>query len=215
MTRALEGTRIMTKEIPSLVSTFDDLTTEWSVNNGWELDNNTLYYETFFDLSGYELSDLTTLIDMIMLQDSNAYFLTNPFSDSIVRVIDVVSEERLSPDTVGTLATDGEYPGTSLSTHNYSQIKYCTVRGMIPQTDYTLTNLLTAAFGGSYGSASPTVASKLWVYRIVVVGGSDLSTQVVAIPATRFVMGATVVKEEDLPYLMRLKRSYELGTYGA
>lgn len=214
MSRALEGPRMMSKDIPSLVSSFDSLSGEWGVQNGWQLDNQTLYYESYYDLGGYELDDLTTLIDMIMLQDSGAYFLTAPGADSIVRVLDVVSEEKLSPDAVAQLSVNGEYPGTSQSTENYDQVKYCAVRGMIPQTDYTLQTLLGTAFAGSYGSSSPTTASKLWIYRIVLVGGTDLTGQVIAVPATRFIMGANVIKEEELPYMMRLKRSYELANNG-
>ena len=202
----------MTKDIPSLTTAFNAVTNVFDPINGWQRDTNgTIYYESFFDLSGYELDDLTTLIEMIQLQDSNAYFLQNPFSDSLVTVIDVVSEERLDPDTVSTLSAVGEYPGTSQSTHNFTQIKYCAVRGMVPQTDFQSASLLGNAFGGSYGSAAPTTASKLWVYRILRIAGTDLTGQVLAVPATRFMLAANIIKETELPYLMRLKRSYELA----
>ncbi len=212
MSRALEGQRLMTKDIPSLISPFDAVSNQFVPANGWQIDTNgTLYYESYFDLSGYELDDLTTLIEMIQLQDSNAYYLQNPFADSVVTIIDVVSEETLSPDTVSDLALNGEYPGTLGSTQDFHQIKYCAVRGMFPQTDYQSQTLLSNAFGGSYGSAAPTTASKLWVYRILRIGGTDLTGQQLAIPATRFMLAANIIKETELPYMMRLKRSYELA----
>ena len=66
---------------------------------------------------------------------------------------------------------------------------------------------------GSFGSAEPTAVQKLWVYRVVLCrGASDAST--LLLPATRFVLASDIVKEEDLPYIMRLKRSYELSTQG-
>lgn len=213
MSRALEGQRLMTKDIPSLVSAFDAATNNFVPANGWEIDTNgTLYYESYFDLGGYNLDDLTTLIEMIQLQDSNAYFLQNPFSDSLVTVIDVVSEEPLSPDTVSDMSALGEYPGTLGSQEDFHQIKYCAVRGMIPQTDFQSVTLLSNAFGGSYGSAAPTTAAKLWVYRIIRVAATDLNNQVLAVPATRFMLAANIIKETELPYMMRLKRSYELAT---
>mgnify|MGYP001213918643 CR=1 FL=1 len=153
MTGALEGTRIMAKDVPSLVSTYDPVTSQWSLDNGWRLDNNTLYYESYFDLSGYELSDLTTLIDMIMLQDSNAYFLTGSDASSIVRILDIVSEEKLSPDEVAQLSIDGEYPSTPMSNLNYDQVKYCTVRGLIPQTDLAVGVLAVLIEGPALGTA--------------------------------------------------------------
>lgn len=205
----------MTKDVPSLISSFNGATNQFDPANGWAVDTNgTLYYESYFDLSGYELDDLTILIDVLALQDSNAYFLVNAVPDSRVDLIDVVSEERLDPDTVADLALNGEYPGTLQSTQNFDQVKYCSVRGMIPQTDFVSATLLSTAFGGSYGSSSPTTAAKLWIYRIVRVGGTDLTGQQLAIPATRFMMGANIIKESELPYMMRLKRSYELANNG-
>lgn len=203
----------MTKDIPSLSASFDATTSQFTAANGWQNDTNgTLYYESYFDLSGYELDDLTTLIDMIMLQDSNAYFLNNAFADSLITVLDIVSEERLDPDTVSDLALNGEYPGTPESVQNFDQIKYCAVRGMLPQTDLSSASLLVTGFSGSYGSASPTTASKLYVYRIIRIAATDLDGQSITIPATRFMLAANIVKEDDIPYLMRLKRSFELGT---
>jgi len=215
MSRALEGQRLMTKDIPSLASAFNGATGKFDAANGWNVDTNgAIYYETYFDLSGYELDDLTTIIDVLALQDSNAYFLQNPIADTLVTIIDVVSEERLDPDTVSDLSVNGDYPGTMGSTQNFDQIKYCSIRGMTPQTDFSSATLLATAFGGSYGSTAPTTASKLWIYRIIRVGGTDLTGQILGVPATRFMMGANIIKESELPYMMRLKRSYELANNG-
>jgi hypothetical protein len=214
-TRALTGNRLMQKEIPSTTATFNAVTTNWDVTNGWQVGPlKAVYYESYFDLSGYELDDLTTVPTVLMLQDSGQYFLTNPFVDSLVTVLDILSEERLDPDTVSTLAATGEYPGTPGSTENYEQIKMCNVRGLTTQTEFGSATLMRPAFGGAYGSSSPTAVQKLWCYRVIRIAASDLSGQSLFVPATRFVMGATVVQEKELPYMMRLKRSYELATQG-
>lgn len=208
--RALMGQRVLTKDIPSLSSDYVP-GSGWALSNGWQSDGNILFYETYYDLSGYTMDDLTTVIDLIVLQDSNRYFLTyagpgEPLTD----VLDVVSDVRLDPATVGTLIGEGELPGTAKSTDNYEQIKYCNLRGMATQVDFANTTLLRTAYGGSYGSASPTTADKLYIYRIVRVSGQDLDNSIFTTPATRFVTGITVIKEDDRPYLMRQKRSYEL-----
>jgi hypothetical protein len=90
----------------------------------------------------------------------------------------------------------------------------CNFRLLTPQTDFSITNLLLPATGGSLGSAEPTAVQKLWVYRVLIPTATDLSTSTWVVPATRFVLGAEIVKEDDLPYMMRLKRSYELATQG-
>jgi hypothetical protein len=215
-TRALTGNRLMHRDVPSTAATYNAGTNTWDVTNGWRVGPTVraVYHESYFDLSGYELDDLTTVPTVLMLQDSGQYFLSNPFADSLVTVLDIISEERLDPDTISTLSMTGDYPGTPGSTENYEQIKMCNVRGMTTQTEFGSITLLRPAFGGAYGSSSPTAVQKLWCYRVIRIAATDLTGQVLFVPATRFVMGATIVQEKELPYMMRLKRSYELSTQG-
>ena len=151
--RALMGQRVLTKDIPSLTSDYTP-GSGWTLANGWQKDGNLLFYETYYDLSGYALDDLTTIIDLIVLQDSNRYFLTyaGP-GDALTDVLDVVSDCKLEPGVLDTLIGEGELPGTPKSTENYEQIKYCNIRGMTTQADFANTSLLRTAYGGSYGSA--------------------------------------------------------------
>lgn len=215
-TRALTGNRLMTRDIPSTTATFNPTSNTWDVTNGWQVSptDKAVYNESYFDLSGYELDDLTTVPTVLTLQDSGQYFLTNPFADSLVTVLDIISDERLDPDTVSILALTGDYPGTPGSSEDYQQIKMCNVRGLTTQTEFGAATLMRPAFGGAYGSSSPTAAAKLWCYRIFRIAGTDLNGQLLSIPATRFVMGATIVQEKEIPYLQRLKRSYEIATQG-
>ena len=36
--------------------------------------------------------------------------------------------------------------------------------------------------------------------------------QVITLPASNFIVNAEIIKEKELPYLFRLKKSYELAT---
>lgn len=208
--RALMGQRVLTKDIPSLTTDYTP-GVGWTLDNGWQSEGNLLFFETYYDLSGYSMDDLTTVIDLIVLQDSNRYFLTYAGADQpLTDVLDIVSDVRLDMSDMDTLIGAGELPGTSQSTDNYEQIKYCNLRGMMAQVDFSNLTLLRTAYGGSYGSAQPTTAEKLYIYRIVRVAGQDLDNAIFTTPATRFVTGITVIKEEERPFLMRQKRSYEL-----
>jgi hypothetical protein len=62
-----------------------------------------------------------------------------------------------------------------------------------------------------FGSGNPTAVQKLWAYRIVVFLQTPADADKLLIPASTFVLIAQVVQEDDLPYMMRLKRSYELS----
>jgi len=214
-TRALTGSRLMNLAVPSTLATFTG-DNEWAATNGWKtLGNQVVYYENYFDLSGYELDDLTLVPTAISLQDGLPYTTTSLDPTTQLPVFDIVSQERLSMAEIYTIYTGGnEYPGSPASTQNWSQLLMCNFRLMTIQTDFAITSLLLPATGGSLGSAEPTAVQKLWVYRVLIPTATDLSASIWTVPATRFVLAAEIVKEEELPYMMRLKRSYELATQG-
>ena len=61
-----------------------------------------------------------------------------------------------------------------------------------------------------FSSASPFAQDFLWCYRIVLPRSSDLTGAFVSIPASRFILNVVVAHEDEIPYMMRLKNSYEL-----
>ena len=76
MTRALTGDRLLHLNVPSTVATFTG-SNVWAATNGWDtLDNDLVYYENYFDLSGYELDDLTLVPTSMMVQDGLPYTTT-------------------------------------------------------------------------------------------------------------------------------------------
>jgi hypothetical protein len=63
-----------------------------------------------------------------------------------------------------------------------------------------------------FDSGEPTAADKLYSYRIVTLFTSDLDeASYVTIPAARHLIGGVMGGEDDLVYMQRLKRSYELA----
>ena len=216
-TRALTGSRLMNLPVPSTILTETESGSNlYAATNGWEtLGNDVLYYENYFDLSAYELDDLTLVPTAIALQDGMPYFAINPAEELQVAIFDVVSQERLSMQEVfdNYIGTNG-YPGSPGSTQDWKQLLMCNFRLLTIQNDFQAVTLLLPATGGSFGSSEPTAVQKLWVYRIVIPVANDLTDLTITIPPSRFVLGAEIVKEDDLPYMMRLKRSYELATQG-
>jgi len=174
-----------------------------------------LYYETYFDLSAYELDDLTVVPTSLSLQDGLPYTTIQPAPETQMAVLDIISQEKLDMATVYTNYTQTyDIPGSPAATEDWTQLLMCNFRLMTPQTDFAVSSLLLPATGGTFGSAEPTAVQKLWLYRIIIPVANDLTDTIWNIPPTRFIMGADIVKEEDLPYMMRLKRSYELATQG-
>lgn len=214
-TRALTGNRLLHEDIPGTLATFTDANL-WAATNGWQtLGNDLVYFEGYFDLSAYELDDLTLVPTAIALQDGMPYTTTSVDPTTNLPVFDIVSQERLNlQDVYDNYTSSYAFPGSTISKEDWSQILMCNFRLMTPQTDFSFISLLLPATGGSFGSSEPTAVQKLWHYRIVIPSSNDLSATNWVIPPTRFVLGAEIVKEDELPYMMRLKRSYELSTQG-
>tara|TARA_R100000951_G_scaffold81425_1_gene69122 strand:+ start:284 stop:931 length:648 start_codon:yes stop_codon:yes gene_type:complete len=207
--RALTGQRILSMPISNYQST--RTATGWAGDKMWEpvgiAGANGICAETYFDLSAYELDDLTLVPQLMQLQDGLPYFSEQTES---LEVYDVISQERLNPDDFILYSLGGDYPSSPGSTEDWSQILMCNTRFFAPTNDFQYATLYLPATQGSFGSSEPTAVQKLWVYRIVLVrGGAEGSY--LSVPATRFVLGAEIIQEDDLPYMMRLKRSYELS----
>lgn len=210
---ALTGSRIMNSPVPAYIGAHG--APNWDSANGWIGMPGGVYHEAYFDLSAYELSDLTAIPTLLQLQDAMPYRTVGAIPpDFQMGVFDIISQERIDPAAVAAAWVNGEYPSSPENNFDWAQILMCNFRLMLPQTDFISTQLLLPATGGSLGSSEPTAAAKLWTYRIIMVGGTDLTGVTVGIPATRFIAGIEVVEEKDLAYLMRLKRSYELATQG-
>lgn len=212
-TRALEGPRRLTQEIPPYQGeyTASDLFPD---ANGWTASglNNFLSYETYFDLSGYELDDITFVPTGVLLQDAGRYLASNATLD--YEVLDIVSQERLTASEINAGLLAGGVPGMSNTTQDFTQIIAGNYRLMTQLTTTAAANILLTVDGGSFGSGEPTAAAKVWVYRCIRINGSKVLADSLIIPASRFIMNGTAIQEEDIPYLMRLKRSYEIATQG-
>jgi len=212
---ALTGPRTLTVDIPEYINTY---TTNFPMYKGWYngTTNNCIGYETYLDLSGYELDDLTLVPTGGALQDPGRYSYTLSAPGSPVEndfeILDIISQERLNLPDIDADLTLLNVPGMMTSINNFSQITIGQYRALVvPTTQATVLDLMQVVNAGTFGSSDPVVVQKLWVYRIVRVNGTKTAGDTLAIPASRFILRGTVIKEKDLVYMQRLKRSYELA----
>ena len=217
--RALLGPRRLTKEIPAYqgVYTAGNIFPDY---NGWSAGPpaaglpNALMYETYIDMGGLTLDDLTFVPQGVELQDPGRYIMTT-FDQGDVEVLDIISQERLTLPEIDAQLTLGNVPGMSQTSEDFTQIIFGQYRIMLLNNTSANVELLTTIGGGGYSSQEPTAAAKLWCYRIVRVNGIGKPPGIdLKLPASRFVVVGVTVEEKELPYMMRLKRSFELATQG-
>jgi hypothetical protein len=209
--RVLEGPRTMTTMIPQYDNAYG--VTGWPANLGWQpYGLNTLYAETYLDLSPYDLDDLTFAPRTAFVQDPGMYLQSNANNPFVI--VDIISQERLDINAVAFDLSLQTVPGMLDTKTEPIQIMFGNLRVMVQNTTMpgAGANLLYLTSRASqFGSGEPTAVSKLWVYRILHWLNPPTVADTLKVPASRFVLSGTVAKESDLAYLMRLKRSYELA----
>ena len=208
--RALTGPRGLTQMVPEYNGRFAG--GEFEGHKGWRgsTTNPLIYYETYFDLTGYTLDDLTSVPVAVMVQDPGMY--ATSATGVPLHVVDILSQERLDIGKVYTDLVNNNLPAMPESSNNFEQITFGNHRLFLHQTLFTDPSgisLYLPASTQQFGSGDPVTVQKLWVYRIIAApGGSTGNT--IQIPASRFLLNIVVEKESDRVYLQRLKRSYEL-----
>lgn len=212
---ALTGSRTLAEMVPAYIATYDTPGSVFPEQPGWTNSGlpNAIMHEGYFDLTGYEIDKLTFVPTGGMVQDPGRFVAENlPNCD--VEVLDIISTERLDLPTVDAQLLAGTVPGMLGTTEDWSQIVFGQYRVMSTNQNYISLDIMSVLSAGVFGSAAPSAASRLWIYRIIRINGTKVPTTQLRIPAARFVLPGLVVKEEDLPYMMRLKRSYEISTQG-
>lgn len=182
-------------------------------STNWQILDNantpTFARRTYYDLSGYQVNDLSTFIQGVEVQEGFAPHGNCPF-----HLVDIVSTAYIDDDTLTAAypydTTPGDMPGFNDSKFDMMQIVYGSIRTYSSSTTQAdvLQNVM--LFGRSnWGTCSSTAGDKLYITRVIYPSTGGLPLSVAFIPPSNFVAAAIVAKEPDLQYLMRLKRSYE------
>lgn len=193
---------------------------------GWKkiVAGNVWYHQTDIDLSGYALQDLTFFPEAVGIQDPGIYSLST--ADSALtalrlQVLDIVTSVPLTEEQILGISdrqTGMIGPGMLGSKEDFETILMGQYRA------FTYDNSLAAVPGSCilqrsqrFGSGEPNASDKLATYRIVSFYAEPnfpspfTELDRLTIPAARFLINGSMVKEEDLVHMMRLKRSYELA----
>lgn len=205
----LEGPRLMNKTLTGVDASTDESGIVTIDEGNWDvLDVKMVVQRSYFDLSGYNKSDLTTFFQGIDFQ----YAAPPTSDDSRIQIHDFITTEYLSGAELSAVfnANIKSGPGFAVSTTNQEQVIYARNR------TYSWPGLpdpgsLSIPLHGIdiWGTCNATTADKLHITRVLVFGTNSKSAMV---PDVNVVITAIIAKEKELPFLMRQKRSYELAT---
>jgi len=203
-------------------------------SGGWTIDGNAARYETTIDLSGYERQDLTFFPYASFLQEGGFWIYTNGAG---CYTLDVLSSIPIDYDTLYGLMVGQCSPGFiplsfsptyPINTQNPDTVMHSQFRTQSRNIQFPGNFFLDTELEAFGSSLEPTAADKLYFYRVVILlqdadpspgdpsatppipPGEPYGTDLL-IPAGRLKIPGKMMKEPDLEYMMRLKRSYELA----
>ncbi len=180
--------------------------------NGWTqnaLDDRYYSSSTYFDMAGMVIDDETLMIDAITTQSCGLLGATGVAAGDNFTVYDIITSipiDITKNDIQVDIVNDGlGFPGSVL---NFEHVLYQRMRRYTFDVD-TAASFPLLAEDRQSGSLSATASDRLYSYRLIgVFITADDGT--VSLPTTRHLVNASVKKEPDFEYLMRLKRSYDL-----
>jgi len=224
-TRTLSGRRRMSIPMQPLYAAYNQELAAWfnarpDILTMWQpldpLRINGFYIEDYFDTSGYTNDKLTVFTENAFIQEAGRYQHTFP-GNARWLVLDIIMTERI--DDVTEMAAElidnnTLIPGTSNSTDDWNQVIFGRLREFTGITQgTTVQDVFAPVSDQQWGSLEPTTADKLWTYKILLITGIPDEFSRVRFPASRVVMNTEVRREDDMAFMMRQKRSYELTSY--
>lgn len=195
---------------------FDEFSTgiqgEWvkiAANNFFLIGN-----EQYIDLNGLNIDDKTVFFDAITVQSPLPPIIEkkSPVSPAIpagasIIIHDIITSVPLALDD-NTPAQLGYGIGYMQSQYDFEHVIYYRSQTWATDVDYA-GNICNLTHQSQSGSGMPTASDRLYCYRFVQWSPQVQNAKVTIMPS-RFVLGVQASKENDLTYIYRLKRSYEL-----
>ena len=214
-TKALQGPRQLKLMVGPYFGIYED-GVGFPAYGGWNVlaSGGAPYFEGSIDVN-LALDDLTMFPQSAILQDPGIYYRTPAASLDPVnsyQIIDIISVKRLDVEELySNLIANQAAPGMIGTTDDFNQIIMGTWRLMASNNTLGAAgDVQTTIDVKDFSSASPFAQDRLWCYRMAITITSDLTADRLLIPSSRFILQVIVAQEDDMPYMMRLKNSYEL-----
>jgi hypothetical protein len=172
-----------------------------------------LVWRGYIDVSGWSSENLTWFTQRVDIQEQNVLLGTQDIDS--VWVFDILSTERVNDQMCSITAIPGfmeAFPGAGGAGLEIMDLQHV-IFGQRTQwnQDSTIAGVYMPTSSDTFGSGNPSAKDKLHLTRIVwaAVGGTPGTQTIISYPVN-YVLDGFTVKEPDLVYLERLRRSYIL-----
>ena len=212
-------TRVMKKQLPALkIGIADgDLATNPAVTDltGYTVSDSlagfTCYRENdYFDLSGYNMRDMTVFFQGALLQQVGNYDLQSLETDAYPIELRIISTVPMNDEILSNLSDETKPPGSLDSNFSLDQIVLAERFIFGQDVGAEIGRIMD---GQAWGTGTATAAQKLFVSRYFffprVLNAGGNANYAFQAPDLAFVVPMVASKEPEFEYFMRLSRSLE------
>lgn len=209
----LEGPRILGKPLDGCHvqnSPDDPSVTSTIAGDNWvKLSETVMINRSYYDLSGYNRKELTSFFAGIDIQEEFGTYGALPgYLVDLITTEYITDADAINAHISEATALDS-LPGFPRSTFDMNQVIYGRTRSFYTSADWALINQYSTT---NWGTCRASTADKIHLTRIIFTDPNLPENQAFIVPPCNYVASIVVTKEEDLTFLMRQKRSYELAT---
>jgi len=205
----LEGPRILDKGFSGGVITNDDPTTASVTGGIIKLSENVFAQQSYYDLAGYTLDDLTAFFAGVTIQEE-----FQPHGTMTGWIVDMITTHQLNSTDIINAHFDAatlDLPGFNLSTFDMNQVIYARTRTFSTSANWT--PAIISEYGRTqWGTCSASTSEKVYLTRIIYTAIPIIPLTVLNVPPCNYVTSIVVGREPDLTFMMRQRRSYEEAT---
>jgi len=220
----VEGSRVLRKLIPAVRIKGDNETDTYAFDpgqggSGWTLVNNgtstaMLVWRGYFDLSGWVREDLTAFVLGVDFQEANTHRAVNLQPGGAIHMWNIATKRLVDQEdfVFGTADNLWLAPGMANSRMDLEEVFAGENRSFSPDVNL-LGNVIQFA-SRRWGAGDATAGDRIHITKVYYLGGNVGTGGVdsLTIPPSAVVIPVTLVKESDMVYMERLRRSYVLGT---
>jgi len=218
MSQSIKGSRDLRKLIPRSRIDWNENPLLTTAQNGWEILTIPLtttqfaVYRTYVDVVGWSKDDITAFTQGASFQECDAIFFTAGGSQPL-KSWDMVTVNRVD-DTAFTdpsrllNGTNWSAPGTSFSNYNLEEVLAARWREFAADSTLATSRLIGS---GVWGAGDATAGDRIHITKVFLLGVALPTAGRLVIPDGAVVIPTVLVKEKDLVYMERLRRSYVLA----
>lgn len=216
MSQSIKGERDLRKLIPRSEIYWNEDPTLTTTTNGWEIlgasTEQFAVYRTYVDIVGWSKDDITAFTQGAAFQEGGPIYFTaggaQPLKVWDMVTVNYIEDEAFTDAQTFAAGVNWCPPGLSNSNYNLEEMLVGRWREFSPDANINTTRQVGS---GVWGAGDATAGDRIYITKAFWLGTALTTAGRVIIPDSAVVIPTLLVKESDLVYLERLRRSYVLA----